>query len=90
MKNKLKEDGYGRFSKKRQRLLDSDDEEGAGVDSGFVSLGQGNKAFDDWNRAKRDFNDLIKNLTDLNTMVLGLGAPFRHQSYIFGRPQENI
>ena len=41
MKTKLKQDGYGKFSKKRQRLLDSDDDENDFNDAGMVSLGAG-------------------------------------------------
>ena len=44
IKNKLKKEGHGKYYSKRQRLLESDDEE---------LLTQ--TEYDDWNRAKKDF-----------------------------------
>ena len=41
MKTKLKEDGYSKYSRKRQRLLDSDDDQNEVNNAGFVSLGAG-------------------------------------------------
>ena len=91
-KNKLRQDGYGKFSRKRQRLLDSDDDLFDPNDSGFVSLGAGNsnKQFDDWNRAKKQFSEYMAELTQMNTLLLGIGCPIRHHSYIFGRPAEGV
>ena len=59
---------------------------------GFVSLGAGtqNKQYDEWNKAKREFSDLIQSLTTIAPILLGVGTPSRHSSYIFGRPQEVI
>ena len=65
----------GKLVKKRQRLLDSDDEE----------LPMSNK-FDEWNKARRDFGVMIQNLSQLDMLVLGIGVPSRHPSYILGRP----
>ena len=42
--------------------------------------------FDEWNKARRDFGSLIQNLSQLDMFVLGIGVPFRHPSYILGRP----
>ena len=90
MKTQLKQDGsYSKYSKKRQRLLDSEDEDNDLLDSVIVRLGPGskNKKNDEWNRAKRDLNDLMYKLSNnINTMLLGIGVPSRHSSYIFGRP----
>jgi len=64
MKQQLKQDGFGKFSRKRQRLLDSDDEECTLNDNGVVTLGSGQpKVYDDWNKAKKEFADLIGLLT---------------------------
>ena len=90
MKTKLKQEGFGKFSRKRQRLLDSDDDENDLNDAGLVSLGAGAKQYDDWNKAKKDFTELITNMTLINALIFGIGAPSRHQSYIFGRPSELI
>jgi len=59
--------------------LDSDDEDFKLNTQGFVSLGSGaNRQYDDWNRAKKEFADLIGQLTGISAMLLGVGAPFRH------------
>ena len=42
--------------------------------------------FDEWNKARRDFGSMIQNLSQLDMFVLGIGVPFRHPSYILGRP----
>ena len=55
MKSRLKQDGYGKNSKKRQRLLDSDDDENQCTDLVSLGTGQQNKQYDEWNKAKRDF-----------------------------------
>lgn len=34
-------------------------------------------------------SQMLQNLTGINAFFMGLGAPIRHQSYIFGRPPEN-
>ena len=64
----------GKLVQKRQRLLDSDDED----------LPMRNK-FDEWNKAKKDFGVMIQNLSQLDMFVLGIGMPSRHPSYILGR-----
>ena len=50
IKNNLQKEG--KLVKKRQRLLDSDDEE----------LPMSNK-FDEWNKARKDFGVMIQNLS---------------------------
>ena len=42
--------------------------------------------FDDWNKARKDFGTMIQNLSQLDALILGIGVPFRHPSYILGRP----
>lgn len=94
-----KNDGYGNNnSRKRQRIIDSDDGYESFEDNnrgnrpgGFVSLGSGpqNKEYDDWNKAKHEFSDMISNLTKINAQMMGVGAPQRHFSYIYGKPYEN-
>ena len=64
----------GKLINKRTRLLDSDDED----------LPMRNK-FDEWNKAKKDFGVMIQNLSQLDMLVLGIGMPSRHPSYILGR-----
>ena len=55
-------------------MLESDDEE---------LLTQ--TEYDDWNRAKKEFNTILATLANVNTLVMGLGVPSRHPSYILGR-----
>ena len=86
----MEDSSYSKYGRKRQRLLDSEDDEGQLNEQGVLSLGRDMKGFDDWNKAKKDFNTLIQTIMGLNPIVMGVGAPFRHQSYIFGRPQENV
>ena len=42
--------------------------------------------FDEWNKARRDFGVMIQNLSQLDMLILGIGVPSRHPSYILGRP----
>ena len=42
--------------------------------------------FDEWNKARKDFGVMIQNLSQLDMLVLGIGVPSRHPSYILGRP----
>ena len=60
---------------KRQRLLDSDDEEL-----------QMNNRYDEWNKARKEFGAMIQNYSQLDMLILGIGMPLRHPSYILGRP----
>ena len=60
---------------KRQRLLDSDDEEL-----------QMNNQFDDWCKARMEFGAMIQNYSQLDMLIMGIGIPLRHPSYILGRP----
>ena len=69
----------GKYYSKRQRLLDSDDEE--------LTLGN---EYDDWNNAKKEFSALIQNLTHINQYLLGIGVPMRQPTYILGRPPEFV
>ena len=77
IKSKLKKEGSGKYYSKRQRLLDSDDEELLMVNE-----------YDDWNRARKEFQTIMQGLTHINSLVLGIGIPMRHPSYILGRPPE--
>jgi|LauGreDrversion4_2_1035121.scaffolds.fasta_scaffold741624_1 hypothetical protein len=45
--------------------------------------------YDDWNKAKRDFQTLMTTLAQLNPLIMGIGVPMRHPSYILGRPLEH-
>jgi len=91
LKTKLKQDGFGKFSRKHQRLLESDDDENNLNELGLVSLGTGqqNKQYDEWNRAKHELTQLMESVTGISALLMGIGTPLRHQSYIFGRPPEN-
>ncbi|CDW84330.1 UNKNOWN [Stylonychia lemnae] len=77
IKNKLKKEG--KYYSKRQRLLDSDDEE----------LQLGNE-YDEWNKSRKEFCNIIQNITHLNMYLLGVGVPMRQPSYILGRPPEFV
>jgi len=77
IKQKLKT--QGKYHSKKQRLLDSDDEE----------LQMGND-YDMWNKSKKEFADLIVRMTHINSMLMGIGVPARTPSYILGRPPEFI
>lgn len=46
--------------------------------------------YDNWNQTKQDLNDLISNLARASGLILGMGVPYRHHSYIFGRPAERV
>ena len=73
IKNNLQKDG--KLLMKRQRLLDSDDEEL-----------QMNNQFDDWCKARKEFGAMIQNYSQLDMLIMGIGIPLRHPSYILGRP----
>jgi hypothetical protein len=73
--NKLKKDG--KYYNKRLRLLDSDDEE--------LTL---QNEYDGWNRARKEFGNLMSAVTHLNMHLLGIGVPMRTPTYILGRPLE--
>ena len=60
-------------SNKRQRLLDSDEED--------ISL---KNNYDKWLEQKHTFSALISNLFGLDTNIAGFGIPNRTQSYILG------
>lgn len=93
MKNKLKSEGYSKNSKKRQRLLDSDEDEIGLNHDGVLPLGKqvpNNKQYDDWNLAKKELSDMLAGLTQMNSILMGVGVPNRHYSYIFGRPPEKV
>ena len=63
MKKQMMEDSsYSKYGRKRQRLLDSEDDEGQLNEQGVLSLGRDMKGFDDWNKAKKDFNTLIQTI----------------------------
>ena len=46
--------------------------------------------YDAWNRAKRDFTDIIARATHINALLMGVGVPARTPSYILGRPPEFV
>lgn len=60
IKTKLKKEG--KYYNKRQRLLDSDDEE--------LTLGN---EYDLWNAAKKDFSMIISQAIRTNMYLLGIG-----------------
>ena len=57
-------------------------------EKGIVSLGLNGKfrQYDEWNCSKKDFEILLQNVIGINSLVLGIGTPFRHSSYILGKP----
>lgn len=74
-------------------MLESDDDENSLNEAGLVSLGQGqpfSQEYDEWNKNKHLMSQMLQSLTGINALLMGLGAPLRHQSYIFGRPPENV
>lgn len=46
--------------------------------------------YDDWNNSKRDFANLMQNMTRLNMFLMGIGVPMRTPTYILGRPPELV
>ena len=56
-------------------MFDSDDEE--------LAL---ENDFDDWNRSRKLFGQNIQEITQMSMFIMGVGVPFRHPSYILGRP----
>ena len=73
LKNNLQKEG--KLISKRQRLLDSDDED--------LEM---NTRFDDWNKARKEFGQMIQNYSKIDMLIMGIGIPLRHPSYILGRP----
>jgi hypothetical protein len=64
MKNKFKHED--RNSRKRQRMLDSDDEENGLNQDGVLPIGKStsnSKQYDNWNLAKKELNEMLSNLT---------------------------
>ncbi len=59
---------------KKQRLLDSDDED----------LKVYNNEADDWNRARKDLLKLLSENISSNPYFMGFGIPMRTPSYILG------
>ncbi len=72
MKRNLKDDKNILY--KKQRLLDSDDED----------LKVYNNEADDWNKARKDLLKLISENISSNSNFMGFGAPLRTPSYILG------
>jgi hypothetical protein len=72
MKMRLKDDKNILY--KKQRLLDSDDED----------LKVYNNDADNWNRSRKDLFKLISENISSNAYFMGFGAPLRTQSYILG------
>jgi hypothetical protein len=33
---------------------------------------------------------LMQNIIGINSLVLGIGTPFRHSSYILGKPSDDL
>ena len=44
--------------------------------------------YDDWNKARREFQSMMATIASMNPLLMGLGVPMRHPSYILGRPVE--
>ena len=44
--------------------------------------------YDDWNKAKREYGQMMSSLTHINMFLMGIGVPARQASYILGRPPE--
>jgi len=42
--------------------------------------------FDDWNLSKRDFAEFFRSISKQNPIIMGIGAPMRHPTYILGKP----
>jgi len=71
LKKKLKKEG--KYNNKRQRLIDSDDEE----------LALFTEA-DRWIKTKKDFMTYLGSLLSVDPSLLGFGFPLRSPSYILG------
>jgi hypothetical protein len=41
--------------------------------------------FDVWNKKKKEFANLMAQFAGINSLILGIGTPQRHASYILGR-----
>jgi hypothetical protein len=72
IKNNLKLEGK---QTRNQCLFDSDDEE--------LAL---ENQFDYWNRSRQLFGRNLQDATQISMFIMGIGVPFRHPSYILGRP----
>ena len=72
LKKQLKDDKNILY--KKQRLLDSDDEE----------LKVYNTEADDWNKTRKDLFKLISDNVNSSAYFMGYGVPLRTTSYILG------
>ena len=45
-----------------------------------------NNRYDDWNKARQEFGSMIQNYSQMDMLIMGIGIPLRHPSYILGRP----
>ena len=72
MKKQLREDKNILY--KKQRLLDSDDED----------LKIYNNEVDDWNKLRKDLIRLVGENVNINPYFMGIGIPLRTPSYIIG------
>ncbi len=71
IKKKLKDEG--KYYAKRQRVLDSDDEE-------LLLYNE----MDNWVKTKKELTDFMAQILNTETGILGYGIPIRTPSYIFG------
>ena len=45
-----------------------------------------NNRYDEWNKKRREFGQMIQTYSQLDMLIMGIGIPMRHPSYILGRP----
>jgi hypothetical protein len=78
LKKQLREDKNILY--KKQRLLDSDDED----------LKIYHNDVDEWNKLRKEFIKFIGNNVSSSTLFMGIGVPLRTPSYILGKINVNI
>ena len=60
------------------------------ADGSLISMpSKGNgKQYEEWHKARTDLNNLLSHLLGTNAIVMAVGAPMRHASYIYGKPKD--
>ena len=46
------------------------------------------KQYEDWHRVRSEFDAAMAQLLGVPSIVMGIGAPVRQTSYIYGKPRE--
>ena len=46
------------------------------------------KSYEEWHKVRADFQAAMSQLLGVYSVVMGVGAPARHASYIYGKPRD--